>query len=119
MQHTVLKTVLAIAVLCLLAAPTVTTSQPANVFGAEQMGIDCSGNRDSSKALQNAIDAMPDAGTIKFPLGCKVKLGTGITTGGCAITITDRVGVQFVSDVLIGNFGGGQTPKPEWKAMAA
>jgi hypothetical protein len=89
-------------------------SQQANVYSAEQLGVDCSGRRDSSNALQSAIDAMPDAGTIKFPLGCKVKLGTGITTGGCAITIADRIGVQFTSDVLVGNFGGGQTPRLEW-----
>ena len=114
MQRTVLKAVLVIAALCLLAAPTITASQQANVYSAEQMGVDCSGNRDSSTALQNAIDAMPDAGTIKFSLGCKVKLGTGIKTGGCAITIADRLGLQLVSDVLVGNFGGGQAPRLEW-----
>ena len=110
----IVKVVLVIAAICLLAAPTATTSQQAKVYGAEQMGVDCSGNLDSSNALQNAIDAMPDAGTIKFSVGCNVKLGTGITTGGCAITIADRVGVQFVSEVLVGNAGGGQTPRLEW-----
>jgi hypothetical protein len=114
MQYRIFKALLAFAALCLFAAPTVITSQQESVYSVERMGIDCSGKRDSSNALQNAINLMPDAGTIKFPVGCNVKLGTGITTGGCAITITDRLGVQLVSDVLVGNFGGGQTPKLEW-----
>ena len=114
MRHSIFKTLLVIASLYLLGGATPIASQQASVYSAERMGVDCSGVRDSSKALQSAIDAMPDAGTIKFPVGCKVKLGTGITTGGCAITVTDRLGVQFVSDVLVGNFGGGQTPKLEW-----
>jgi hypothetical protein len=114
MQRSALKAILTVAAICLFAAPIVTKSQQANVYPAEQMGVDCSGARDSTKALQNAIDGMPDSGTIKFPVGCNVKLGTGIVTGGCAITIMDRLGVQLVSDVLVGNFGGGQTPKLEW-----
>jgi hypothetical protein len=114
MRRCVLKAILTVAASWLLAAPTVAMSQQANVYSAEQMGVDCSGVRDSTNALQHGIDAMADAGTIKFSLGCKVKLGTGITTGGCAITITDRLGVQFVSDVLVGNFGGGQSPRFEW-----
>jgi len=46
-------------------------------------------------SVQTAINAMPDAGTIKFPIGCKVKLGTGVTSGQCALTIADRVGVPI------------------------
>ena len=78
------------------------------------LGIDCSGKTDAGEALQAAIDAMPDAGTIKFPTNCKVKMGTGLTSGQCALTISDRVGVQFTSDVRVGNFGGGQTPQIQW-----
>lgn len=77
-------------------------------------GFDCTGVVDSTASLQAAINAMPDTGTIYFPLGCKVKLGTGLTSGQCGITITSRVGVQFKSDVLIGNFGGGLTPTFYW-----
>jgi hypothetical protein len=114
MRRSIFKALFVMASFCLLSGETPITAQQAGVYSAERVGVDCSGKRDSSDALQNAINAMPDAGTIKFPLGCNVKLGTGTTTGGCAITITDRLGVQFVSDVLVGNFGGGQAPKLEW-----
>jgi hypothetical protein len=83
-------------------------------FGAKAQGVDCTGTVDSTAVLQAAVNAMPDTGTIYFPIGCKVKLGTGISSGQCGITITSRVGVQFRSDVLIGNFGGGLTPTFYW-----
>ena len=71
---------------------------------APDAGIDCTGTNDARVAFQAAINGMPDAGTIKFPIGCKVKLGIGVTSGQCALTIADRVGVQFTSEVLVGNF---------------
>jgi hypothetical protein len=85
-----------------------------NWIMAPDAGIDCTGNKDAGVAFQAAINAMPDAGTIKFPIGCKVKMGTGVTSGQCALTIADRIGVQFISDVLVGNFGGGATPQIQW-----
>jgi hypothetical protein len=114
MRRSVLGAILTVTAFLLLAVPRVATSQQTNIDSIQQMGVDCSGAQDSTKALQSAIDAMPDAGTIKFPLGCRVKLGAGVTTGGCAITITDRLGIQLVSEVLVGNFGGGRTPTLEW-----
>src|SRR4051812_17743261 len=66
-----------------------------NYMMAGDAGIDCTGATDVGTAFQTAIDAMPEHGTIKFPVGCIMKLGTGKTTGQCALTITDRVGVQF------------------------
>ena len=114
MQPDIIKLLIAIVALYFFADATPITLQQENVYQAERLGIDCSGQLDSSNALQNAINAMPDAGTIKFPINCKMLLGTDISTGQCALTISDRVGVQFVSDVLIGNFGGGQTPQILW-----
>ncbi len=114
MPRRVVKVLLVAAIFCSPAASSISVAQQANVYSVEQMGVDCSGAVDSTRVLQNAIDAMPDAGTIKFPLGCKVRLGTGINTGECAIKVTDRLGVQFVSEVLVGNFGGGKTPQLEW-----
>jgi hypothetical protein len=76
--------------------------------------VDCTGNTDSTAAYQAAVNAMPDAGTLYHPIGCKILLGTGMISGQCGITINSRVGVQFVSNVRVGNFGGGQTPQFFW-----
>ncbi len=98
------------AVLLLLAALAIFSAQQS----PSSTGFDCTGNVDSTATLQAAVNAMPDTATIHFPLGCNVRLGTGLTSGQCGITITSRVGVQFKSDVLIGNFGGGLTPTFYW-----
>ena len=55
-----------------------------------EVGIDCTGNTDSTSALQSAINAMPNNSTLVAPIGCKTVLSS-------TITITDRSGITIMS----------------------
>lgn len=61
-------------------------------------GIDCTGVIDSTTAVQNMINNAADYSTFNFPPGCKVKI-----TGTTAITIDQRIGLQFVFNGRNGN----------------
>ena len=78
-----------------------------NVFDA---GVDCTGGSDSTTAFQNAVNAMPDGGTLWFPVGCRMKLSS-------TITIRSRANVAFRS-TSPGGVGScnGKVPQILWTA---
>lgn len=67
-------------------------------YDVRDSGIDCTGVADSTTALQNLINSVPDYSSIHFPQACKVKV-----SGTTAITIDQRYGLQFVMEGRNGN----------------
>jgi hypothetical protein len=61
-------------------ASNMARSAPIRLFVASGVGIDCSGSEDSTSALQSAINALPDMGSITFPDQCNMLLGSGLGT---------------------------------------
>jgi len=75
-----------------------------------EAGIDCSGTTDSTRALQAAINTMPNDSTLKAPAGCTVKLSS-------TISITNRSGISIVSDQRPED--GSPTPEFIWSGSNA
>jgi hypothetical protein len=67
-------------------------------YDVRNFGVDCTGVSDSTTALQNLINSAPDYSSFHFPQACKVKV-----SGATAITIDQRIGLQFIMDGRNGN----------------
>jgi hypothetical protein len=78
------------------------------VYHANQMGVDCTGATDSASALQTAINTVPNGGTLLFPPGCIILLGS-------TVSITDRDGFQMAAyNPLFNNGDSGTVPQFVW-----
>src|SRR5262249_37360548 len=71
-------------------------------------GVDCTGASDSTSVLQNMINNAPDYSSFLFPAGCKVKV-----SGATAITIDQRIGLQFEMRGRNGNSCTASSSTPE------
>lgn len=76
--------------------------------------LPCNTTEDAGKKLQAIIDAVPDESTLIWPMNCPTVLGTGVNTGGSAISINNRIGLRFVSMGREQNFGGMTAPRFLW-----
>ena len=78
------------------------------VYHANQMGVDCTGATDSASALQTAINTVPNGGTLLFPQGCIILLGS-------TVSITDRDNFQMAaSNPLFNNGDANTVPQFVW-----
>jgi hypothetical protein len=86
-------------------------------YFVDKMGsnsLPCNTTEDAGRKLQAIIDAVPDESTLIWPMNCATVLGTGVKTGGSAITINRRIGLRFVSMGREQNFGGTSAPRFLW-----
>jgi hypothetical protein len=78
-------------------------------------GIDTTGATDSTTGLQNAINAVPDGGTLLFPRSCTLLLSSTITV--TSRTHIKLIGLQFGTNTDPGALAG-DTPKFLWNGTA-
>ena len=81
-----------------------------NGLNVADAGIDCTGTADSTTALQNAVNAIPDGSNLWFPIGCHAKISS-------TITIRSRANIGFRSAAPAG-IGAceGSVPQIIWAA---